>query len=149
MPTKYERPPAVADAIDQATYVRWLSRIADAHKRRDRLRGNLTATRQSYMQSIHNAVVETNGRDAYTGEVLYWQLISKYDNEASRNGGRKYKALFAMKPTVDHTGDGLGVASFKICAWRTNSAKSDMNYSEFVELCRKVLLHQAKTSTSP
>ena len=49
-------------------------------------------------------------------------------------------------PTVDHVGDGLGEAEFKICAWRTNDAKSDLSYPEFIELCCKVAEHARRTS---
>ena len=42
---------------------------------------------------------------------------------------------------MDHVGDGLGDADFKICAWRTNDAKNDLTYSEFVALCRRVVEH--------
>jgi len=44
-----------------------------------------------------------------------------------------------MLPSVDHIGDGKGPADFKICAWRTNDAKNDLSYDEFLELCRKVI----------
>ena len=44
-----------------------------------------------------------------------------------------------MLPSVDHVGDGKGAANFKICAWRTNDAKNDLSYEEFLELCRKVI----------
>jgi len=80
-----------------------------------------------------------NTRDYYTGEVLNWKLISQYRNDASKNGKRAYKKGFALLPTVDHVGDGMGPANFVICSWRTNDAKSDLTSEEFEELCRKVL----------
>jgi len=58
-----------------------------------------------------------------------------------KSGYRTYKAGFALLPTVDHVGDGLGEADFKICAWRTNDAKSDLTHDEFVALCRRVVKH--------
>jgi hypothetical protein len=66
-------------------------------------------------------------------------LVSKYDNAESKEGKRDYKAQFALLPTVDHVGDGLGVADFKICSWRTNDAKDDLSLNEFVELCHRVV----------
>ena len=81
----------------------------------------------------------SNGRDYYTGEMLNWKLISQYRNDASKNGKRQYKKGFALLPTVDHVGDGMGPANFVICSWRTNDAKSDLTCAEFEELCRKVL----------
>ena len=47
-------------------------------------------------------------------ELLDWSLISHYDNAESKHGRREYKAKFALLPTIDHVGDGLGTADFKI-----------------------------------
>ncbi|HAS4580096.1 TPA: hypothetical protein I6876_003388 [Vibrio cholerae] len=129
----------MADLIDQSVYERWLHRKALAHVKRDRARGNATATNEEYKIAIHQAVCESDGKDAYTNEELDWSLLSKYDNEQSKKHGRHYKKQFALLPSVDHVGDGTGSADFKICSWRTNDAKNDMSYSEFVELCRKVV----------
>jgi hypothetical protein len=139
MSRRYALPDTLAGLTTQSSYVRWLSRIALHHVRRDRERGNALATRESYMLSIHAAVVASDGRDAYTGEALDWHLISTYDNAQAAQGGRAYKATLAMKPTVDHVGDGLGPADFRICAWRTNQAKGDLAYDDFVALCRRVI----------
>lgn len=79
------------------------------------------------------------GKDSYTGEELEWSKISTYDNRRARSGGREYKAQFAMMPTVDHYKDRSGELNFRICAWRTNDAKSDLSYDDFVDLCRLVL----------
>ena len=136
---KYAIPAFLAVVVTQAIYLRWLHRKAVAHIRRDRKRGNETATNEAYKIAIHQAVCASGGVDAYTGEKLDWPLISKYDNDASKKDGRKYKALFGLLPTVDHVGDGTGPADFKICAWRTNDAKNDLTVREFVELCRKVV----------
>jgi hypothetical protein len=129
---------------DSEAYYRWLHRKAMAHVRRDRKRGNTTATNETYKLAIHKAVEDSEGLDAYTRERLDWKLISKYDNEKSKCGGRKYKEGFALLPSVDHVGDGTGTADFKICAWRTNDAKSDLSYQEFLDLCRKVVASAEK-----
>jgi hypothetical protein len=92
-----------------------------------------------YKTAIHEAVCASMGIDAYTKEALAWDLISTYNNEESKAGKRGYKAKFALLPTVDHVGDGLGVADFKICSWRTNDSKGDLSLSEFIELCERVL----------
>lgn len=92
---------------------------------------------------IHRAVVESKGRDAYTGETLEWSRISTYENEKSKSGGRHYKATFALLPTVDHVNDGTGPADFRICGWRTNDAKHDLTLPEFLDLCEKVMRHNA------
>lgn len=125
--------------VTREAYVRWLQRKAAAHVDRDRKRGNGAATVSEYKRAIHNAVCASQGRDAYTGEQLDWSLLSKYDNDESKQGRRGYKARFALLPTVDHVGDGTGPADFKICGWRTNDAKGDLSLEEFIALCAKVL----------
>jgi hypothetical protein len=136
---KYQLPEFLASEVSQAQYERWLHRKAVAHVRRDRKRGNPTAAIADYKVAIHKAVEECEGRDAYTGERLDWTLISQYDNDESKSGRREYKAGFALLPSVDHVADGTGPADFKICAWRTNDAKSDLSYQDFLDLCRKVV----------
>ncbi|MBW8074723.1 MAG: hypothetical protein GJU74_04995 [Metallibacterium scheffleri] len=120
-------------------YSRWLQRKAAAHVKRDRRRGNSNATVSAYKQAIHNAVVASGGRDAYTGEDLDWSLISQYDNEKSKQLGRSYKKELAALPTLDHVGDGLGHPDFVISSWRTNDAKHDLTLQEFLALCAAVL----------
>ncbi|OGO37410.1 MAG: hypothetical protein A2147_10820 [Chloroflexi bacterium RBG_16_57_8] len=89
--------------------------------------------------AIHRAVQESHGRDAYANETLAWTLLSSYDNDQSQKQGRQYKAKLALLPSVDHVGDRKCKPEFKICSWRTNDAKSDLYYKEFVDLCRKVI----------
>jgi hypothetical protein len=136
---KYQLPPFLSHAVDQTKYERWLSRASRTHVRRDRNRGNRTATNQEYKTAIHKAVCESGGRDFYTNEELEWSKLSEYRNEQSKKEGRRYKKTFALLPSVDHVGDGSGPASFRICAWRTNDAKNDLSYEDFIDLCAKVL----------
>lgn len=138
---KYAVPEFLLGMLDQAAYQRWLSRKAVTHKRRDRARGNATATRESYMLAIHNAVLRSGGRDEYTGLPLHWDRVSTYDNKRAGAEGRAYKKSYADLPTVDHVGDGLGPADFAICSWRVNDAKNDLTMGEFLEVCRQVLRH--------
>lgn len=95
--------------------------------------------------AIHAAATDSRGFDEYTGEALDWHLISTYDNEKSKQHRRKYKATLDLLPTVDHVGDGLGEANFKICGWRTNDAKGAMTLPEFVAFCRLVVAHSEQT----
>lgn len=141
MPNKYALPSFLVAVVSQQIYERWLRRKAQSHVRRDRKRGNETAIGESYRKAIHTAVIESAGLDAYTGEALDWSLISQYDNEESKKNGRHYKRGFAFLPTVDHVGDGTGPANFKICGWRTNDAKNDIELSEFLLVCEAVLKH--------
>jgi hypothetical protein len=139
---KYQLPPSLAGQVSQGAYDRWLGRKAKAHVKRDRKRKNNNAKTEEYKIAIHKAVVNCRGRDVYTGEKLRWERISKYDNTKAKLGRRVYKAEFALLPTVDHLGDGSGPADFAICAWRTNDAKGDLTYRDFVSLCRRVIKHR-------
>ena len=136
---KYQLTDELLALVGQEIYERWLHRKAMAHVKRDRGRGNTTATNESYKIAIHKAVCHSGGKDAYTNEELDWSLLSKYDNEQSKKHGRTYKKKFALLPSVDHVGDGTREADFKICAWRTNDAKNDLSLSEFIELCSRVV----------
>ena len=135
---KYELPPFLGGRIEAIAYRKWLGRKAARHCRRDRRRGNQTATIEEYKNSIHAAVIASEGRDRFTGEELDWSLISTYDNAKSKELRRGYKATFALLPTVDHIGGGTGPASFQICSWRTNDMKNDLACDDFVSLCRLV-----------
>lgn len=142
---KFSLPHFLVNQISQESYERWLQRKAQAHVKRDRQRGNRSASGEAYRQAIHNAVIESNSLDAYTGEPLDWKLISQYDNNESKKMGKDYKKKFALLPTVDHVDDGKGPANFRICSWRTNDAKNDLNFPEFITLCKNVLKYQKAT----
>ena len=133
--------------IEGATYERWLARKAATHLKRDRKRGYEGITGALYREAIHEAVVRSNGRDAHTGEMLDWCLISKYNNEESEAGRHHYKAGFALLPTVDHVEASLSGSGFCICAWRTNDSKNDLSHQGFIELCIKVLEHAGHAVT--
>ena len=143
-PRKYQRPDFLGSAATQESYEKWLHGRAVAHVKRDRARGNTTATNELYKIAIHRAVLNSEGRDHYTGEILDWSLLGRYSNEESKAHGRRYKATLALLPSVDHVGDGLGEADFKVCAWRTNDAKNDLTHDEFVALCRRVVAHHER-----
>ena len=136
---KYSLPKFLEGKISQKDYKHWLVRKAQCHFKRDKARENRTATNENYKLAIHKAVLSSKGIDAYTNEKLDWSLLNKYDNEDSKKNGRKYKKKFAQLPSVDHVGDGKGKAKFKICSWRTNDAKNDLSYKDFVCLCEKVV----------
>jgi hypothetical protein len=141
MSGKYGRPSFLPEKVTQGDYERWLRGRAQAHVKRDRRRGNKVAIGEMYRSAIHHAVLACKGRDAYTGEKLDWSLIGKYNNSMSQRKGRRYKREFVLKPTVDHVGDGAGPANFRICGWRTNDAKSDLDLPDFLVLCQAVLEH--------
>ena len=128
-------------------YERWLGRKARAHAKRDKGRGHSDVTNALYKDAIHTDVLLSSGRDAYTNEVLDWHLISSYKNEDSKTVRHAYKSCFALLPTVDHVVAGATEASFRICSWRTNDAKSDVSAADFVELCIKVLTYAGYSVT--
>lgn len=61
MSRKYELPAFLVGTTTQEQYERWLRRKAVAHVRRDRKRGNLSATNEEYNIEIHRAVMESEG----------------------------------------------------------------------------------------
>jgi hypothetical protein len=140
---KYQLPEFLSGVVEQFAYDRWLARKAAGHVKRDRRRGNAVAMIESYKVAIHKAVGLCGGIDDYTGEKLRWDLIGKYSNVESQSGRRAYRATLSLLPTVDHVGDGLGAASFRICGLRTNDAKSDFGDDEFIEFCQRVIAHWA------
>ena len=138
---KYELPSFLSKRVSHEVYEHWLRRRAQSHVKRDRRRGNKEAIGELYRIAIHEAVLKSDGCDAYTGEELNWRLISQFNNYEAQEHGRHYKRKFALLPTVDHVGDGKGRPDFKICALRTNDAKNDLALFEFVSICRAVLEH--------
>jgi hypothetical protein len=147
MPKKYQLPSFLSGQVTQEIYERWLRHKAQAHVKRDRRRGNITANGDAYRFAIHSAVLECDGHDTYTGEELKWSLISQYNNDEAKQQRRDYKRRFALLPTVDHVGNGMGTADFKICGWRTNDAKNDLELSAFLDLCQAVLKHHGYVVT--
>jgi hypothetical protein len=147
--SKYPLPDCLRGKCAPAKYSRWLARKAQAHVRRDRKRngkGSCTAAR--YKAEIHRAVLAGGDRDFYTGELLDWSIIGKFENDAAKAGRSPYKRAFWLLPTVDHTFDERGKQKFVICSWKVNDAKSDLTLKEFHELCESVLRYRDATTTS-
>ena len=145
---RFPLPAALQGKCSQADYTHWLYGKAAAHVRRDRKRGNDSATTDTYREAIHAAVSDGGDRDAYTGEPLDWGLIRTYDNDKSKQGRRDYKKSFALLPTVDHVDDGLGHPDFKICSWRTNDCKNDLTIAELTDFSRTFLAYQEQHNES-
>lgn len=137
--SRYPFPECLDGCCNAVQFEKWLERKACSLRKRDKKRGNTTATRETYKVAIHQAVIRSAGKDEYTGRPLDWTLISRYDNGESKRHGRRYKKKFGDLPTVDHIDDGLGAPSFAICSWRVNDAKNDLTLSEFIELCHEVI----------
>lgn len=146
---QFDLPPFLEGVCTLRQYRDWLTRKAAAHFKRDKHRGNSTLTRAAVKRECHRAVMESAGRDFYTGQLLRWDLIGTYRNELSKEGRRKYKQCFSLLPTVDHVGDGLEDPDYRICGWRTNDCKSDLTHAEFVEVCRQVIAHYDTPASAP
>jgi hypothetical protein len=139
MPVVFDLPDFLQGRLTREQYVRWLQRKAIAHVRRDRRRWNREISVASYKAAIHAAVLRSDGRDYYTGEPLRWDLVSRYDNQASRLGGSSYKRRFELLPTVDHVDPDSRDADFEICGWRTNDCKNDLAHDELRRFCKLIL----------
>ena len=134
-------PPFLERKLSLATYERWLQRKAAAHAKRDQKRFDDWKSGSNYRNDIHQAILQTGGKDTYTGEDLDWSLLSKYNNEESKAGRHGYKVGFALLPTVGHIESNNRKAAFCIGGWRTNDAKHDLSITAFLALCEKVLKH--------
>ncbi len=126
--------PAFLDGVDKRKYNRWLDNRVTAHCRRFD-----DSNREKCKKEIHEAVTKSQGKDFFTDEKLDWTLIGEYKNKDSEEQGKEYKRKFALLPTVDHNETEKGTYEFKICSWRTNDAKNDLSYDDFVKLCKRII----------
>jgi hypothetical protein len=139
MSNDFNMPEFLKKQCEPETYKTWLTRKANTHIKRDNKRWEISATREDYKKAIHQAVIESKGMDAYTGKKLKWDLICKYNNDESKEGKSEYKKKFGELPTVDHVSLKGEKLKFKICSWKVNDAKNDLNYKEFVKLCSEIV----------
>src|SRR6267143_3222696 len=91
---KYQLPEFLVGVITQERYERWLQRKSIAHVRRDQRRGNPSARNVEYKIAIHDAILQSEGLDAYTKERLDWSLLGKWNNEHAKKRGRHHKREF-------------------------------------------------------
>ncbi len=141
---KYQLPKFLIGVITQEKYERWLQERSIAHVRRDKRRGNRDAKNAKYKITIHEAVIDSEGLDAYTKEKLDWSLLGKWNNEEAKRGARHHKRKFYLLPSLDHIGEGRGKPEFKVCAMLTNDVKSDLTYEELLEFCERILRAAAR-----
>ncbi|MBI4027298.1 MAG: hypothetical protein HY360_20095 [Verrucomicrobia bacterium] len=141
---KHPMPRFLSEKCTQEKYQHWLKWKANAHYKRDRKRKYPGATQARWKEAIHEAVKRCKGKDDYTGRLLRWDLLRKYDNKKAKGAGIRYKKKFAGLPSVDHYNPLRRQPDFRICAWFVNDAKSDLTYGEFLNLCRAVLKHQSR-----
>jgi len=143
MPAKYILPDCLRDQrVDEAAFVRWLHRKAQAHVRRDKKRQIAGVSVAGFKEAIYRAVVEAGGCDYYTGQPLDWHRISQWDNAEAAAKRGEYKKTFWNLPTVDHDFSDNGSAVFRLCSWRVNDAKNDQTIEEFLELAKAIRIHR-------
>jgi len=146
--TKYELPSFLEGKTSREDYRHWLQRKAQAHCRRDNKRGFPGVSQAKWKEAIHKAVLDSSGRDYYTGKRLHWELLRKYKNEDAKGKGIKYKRKFAHLPSVDHFDPSQRKPDFRICAWYVNDSKGDLTIEEFLNLCGTVLAYDRKQERS-
>lgn len=148
--SKYPLPDCLKGKFDPAKYIRWLARRAQAHVRRDRKRnGKDSCTAAEYKAEIHRAVLAGGERHFYTGELLDWSIIGKFENVAAKAGRSRYKKSFWLLPAIDHTFDEQDKQKFVICSWKVNEVKSDLTLAEFHNLCESVFRYRDLASPDP
>lgn len=139
---KYDLPKFLEGKIVRGAYTIWLTRKARSLRKRDRKRGYfLNYTNEKYKIKIHKAIIESKGKDYYTGEKIDWGKMGKYDNEQSKKDGRDYWKKIWDAPSVDHYDSSKNLV-FKICTILTNDMKNHMDENEFIERCKKVVKWQ-------
>ena len=112
MASKYELPPFLEDRVPHDVYLRWLEGRAQSHAKRDRKKWGRPIRIAEHKEAIHEAVLRSRGRDAYTDEPLEWNLIGQFRDEK-----------IPLLPTVDHLNPNSTEPDFRICGWRTNDCK--------------------------
>ena len=139
MSRKYSLPPFLSGIVSQVLRT-IVAPESSGSRTSNLLRGNVTAIGEVSREAIRSV---WRAKDA----TLIPANLSTGSSSANtimtdqRHRVRKYKRDFARasSPTVDHVSDGLGSANFKICGWRTNDTKNDLEMSEFLSVCRAVL----------
>lgn len=126
-------------AAARQLYPGWVQRKAVTLCKRDQKRGG-SGNVQQYRLAIHQAVLASEGRDHWSGELLHWELIGTYDprEAAADNGGHRKK--YALLPTLAHRCGEPGV-DLVVCAWRTHDAKHDMTAEELLAFCTAIVNH--------
>jgi hypothetical protein len=147
---KYPLPSFLAGHTSQDDYDRWLNQKSWSLLCRDKLRKRpyaLSATRELYKQTIHDAVVAGGIVDPYTGDTLRWNLIHKWD-PAKDTGHGNFEKEFSLLPTVDHKDPYSDEFDLEICSWVINSCKNDQTPEEFVIMCRQIVERRALRSAA-
>ena len=127
-------PPFLEEVVPLEIYKKWLKRQADRHFKRDNIRWGKRSSREGYQGMIHEAVLRSEGVDAFTGQPMDWKLISQY------RAGHK-RANYRNLPTVDHTFSPPDHLTFEICSWTVNDCKNDLTVEQWLVLLENILTH--------
>jgi hypothetical protein len=149
---KYPLPPFLTGVCGLVKYHKWLRCKADQLQKRDKELGRPYAQRLSqadYKEKIHNAVLESKGRDPYTGDFLRWDLIGEWNSNKGPAFPRRrtYGAMkreFYLLPVADHVDPDSDDLELEMVSWIVNEGKSQMKPEEYRTLCRKVVDHGRK-----
>jgi hypothetical protein len=143
---KYPLPAFLKGVQTPRAYSHWVvGKSADVY-RRDCMRKRpfaLNSSQGEYGNEIHEAVIEGNGIDPFTGDSLRYDLIDKYDPVKAR-GDIAYEKSFDLLPAVDHIDPEAEVLALEICSQRMNLCKSEQNPAEFLGMCRTIVEHCGK-----
>lgn len=139
---KYLLPLFLKKHSSEKIYKKWLYGKAKSLKKRDEKRYKKKKISLSfYKEKIHEAVIQSEGKDFYTNKKLDWELIGKWNNEKARNGGHEYRKKFYNLPTVDHFDPNpkkfdTQNPGFKICSLIVNDVKNDLSHKKLIRLCK-------------
>ena len=119
-------------------YLKWLARESSRFFNNDMKHKIKSISRLEYKDAIHKAVLKNKDIDAFTGNLLNWKLLGKYDSKMAREHGRSYKVLYGDIPTATLINGGAGHTNISICAWKVDECKGELNFNEFSEICNAV-----------
>ena len=126
-------------ATARQLYPGWVQRKAVTLCKRDQKRGG-SGNVQQYRLAIHQAVLASEGRDHWSGELLHWELIGTYDPREAAAGDGGHRKKYALLPTLAHRCGEPGV-DLVVCVWRTHDAKHDMTAEELLAFCTAIVNH--------
>lgn len=148
-PLTYLLPSFLENVCTRIVFIKWLNKKCWFLHKRD-LKNNKSfaadCTRLQYKEQIYQSVNETGLIDPYTGDIMQYELIGKWDSNAAKNGGLAYSKQFALLPTADHIDPQGDKLELEICSWRVNMMKADFNPTDFISFCSKVVTNNKFTS---
>lgn len=131
--------------ITDDEYARWLEdQTASIWAREKKSCKAAHTKREELKQALHRAAHVSNGYDPYSGARFFVKHMRAgwTDAQAHLNGNRHYRTLRRCIPSFDHV-KGLGHKAYELCTRETNSAKNFMSPLQFIDLCNRVVSHQA------